>query len=57
MMLFFIEIDFHKEELIPRITTIYLKLNNENKSERIQIGNSELVIEGNKAIWELEKVK
>lgn len=53
----FIEIDFHKEELIPRITTIYLKLSNENKSERIQIGNSELVIEGNKAIWELEKVK
>ena len=53
----FIEIDFHKEELIPRITTIYLKLNNENKSERIQIGNSEIVIEGNKAIWELEKVK
>lgn len=48
----FIEIEFHKEELIPRITTIYLKLNNENKSERIQIGNSELVIEGNKAIWE-----
>jgi len=53
----FLEIEFHKEELIPRITTIYLKLNNENKSERIQIGNSELVIEGNKAIWELEKLK
>ncbi|AEA45928.1 DUF5829 family protein [Fluviicola taffensis] len=52
----FIEIEFHKEELIPRITTIYMKLNSQHKSERIQIGNSELFIEGNKAIWELEKV-
>jgi hypothetical protein len=49
----FIEIEFHKEELIPRITTIYLKLNIENKSERIQIGKSVLVIKGDQAIWEL----
>ena len=53
----FIEIVFHKEKEIPRITTIYLKLNSENKSERIQIGNSELIIKGKQAIWELEKVK
>lgn len=53
----FIEIVFHKEKEIPRITTIYLKLNSKNKSERIQIGNSELVIKRDQAIWELEKVK
>lgn len=53
----FIEIVFQKEKEIPRITTIYLKLNSENKSERIQIGNSELIIKGKQAIWELEKVK
>lgn len=53
----FIEIVFHKEKEIPRITTIYLKLNSENKSERIQIGNSELIIKGKQAIWELEKVQ
>jgi hypothetical protein len=53
----FIEIVFHKEKEIPRITTIYLKLNSENKSERIQIGNSELAIKGKQAIWELEKMK
>lgn len=53
----FIEIVFHKEKEIPRITTIYLKLNKKNKSERIQIGNSELVIKRDQAIWELEKVK
>ena len=53
----FIEIVFHKEKEIPRITTIYLKLNSENISERIQIGNSELIIKGKQAIWELEKVK
>ena len=53
----FIEIVFHKEKEIPRITTIYLKLNSENKSERIQIGNSELIIKEKQAIWELEKVK
>ena len=53
----FIELDFHKEKEIPRITRIYMKLNSKNKSERIQIGNSEIVIEGDKGIWELEKVK
>lgn len=53
----FIEIVFHKEKEIPRITTIYLKLNSENKSERIQIGNSKLIIKGKQAIWELEKGK
>ncbi len=53
----FIEIVFHKEKEIPRITTIYLKLNSKNKSERIQIGNSELIIKGKQAICELEKVK
>ena len=53
----FIEIVFQKEKEIPRITTIYLKLNSENKSERIQIGNSELIIKEKQAIWELEKVK
>ena len=53
----FIEIVFQKEKEIPRITTIYLKLNSENISERIQIGNSELIIKGKQAIWELEKGK
>jgi hypothetical protein len=53
----FIEIVFHKEELIPRITTIYLQLTTKHKSERILIGNSELVIKGKQAIWELEKKK
>ena len=53
----FIEIVFQKEKEIPRITTIYLKLNSENKSERIQIGNSKLIIKGKQAIWELEKGK
>ena len=53
----FVELNFNKDIETPSITTIYMKLNSENKSERIQIGNSELFIEGNKAIWELEKVK
>ena len=53
----FVELNFNKDIETPSITTIYMKINSENKSERIQIGNSELFIEGNKAIWELEKVK
>ena len=51
----FIELDFHEEIEIPRITTVYFKLNSETKSERIQIGNSELVINGNQGVWELVK--
>jgi hypothetical protein len=53
----FIELNFSKYINTPTITAIYMKLNTENKSERIQIGNSELFIEGKKAIWELKKVK
>lgn len=52
----FIELNFSKDIKTSSITAIYLNLSSENKSERIHIGNSELFIEGNKAIWELEKV-
>lgn len=53
----FIEIVFHKENELARITSIYLKLKRKTKSESIRIGNSELFIKGDQARWELEKIK
>lgn len=51
----FVEVDFHQEKEMSRVTAIYMKLNSRVKSERIQLGNSELRIKGDQAIWELEK--
>lgn len=51
----FIDIDFHSDETTARVTTIYMKLKNKNKSERISIGRSEIVIREDLGIWELIK--
>ncbi len=48
----FIEVAFQAEVEIPTITTVYMELKNESKSERIEIGKSIIYIEGNKATWE-----
>lgn len=48
----FIEVDFQIEVEIPTITTIFMELKNESKTERIEIGKSVLYIEGNQATWE-----
>lgn len=54
----FVEIVFRNENEIPRITGIFMTLNNNsNKFERLQIGISELLISGNFAVWELENAK
>lgn len=49
----FIEVDFQKDVEIPTVTTIFMELKNERKTERIEIGTSVLYIERNKATWEL----
>lgn len=48
----FIEIEFQKEVEIPTITTVFMALKNESKTERIEIGKSVLYIKGNHATWE-----
>lgn len=51
----FIEIDFQKDIKIPRITTIYFKLNRQTKSQQFQIGNSILLLNEDSGIWRLNE--
>jgi hypothetical protein len=50
----FIEIDFQKGVEFSRISTIYLALKHENKTEQIKIGKTVLSIKGNRATWEFD---
>lgn len=48
----FIEVDFQVGVKIPTVTTVFMELKNERKTERIEIGKSLLYIERNRATWE-----
>lgn len=48
----FIDVDFQIGVKIPTVTTVFMELKNECKTERIEIGKSVLYIERNQATWE-----
>lgn len=52
----FIELDFSKNVEFASISTIYFELDRQSKSRKIAIGNTEIIIEGNTGIWELNNL-
>jgi len=50
----FIEVDFQARVKIPTVTTIFMELKNESKTEQIEIGKSVLYIDRNQATWKFD---